>query len=373
MNLVYFSPVPWNSYTQRPHEFVKFLSNQSLFSKILWINPFPTRLPKFTDLYRRPNLVQTKSSIELPSLKIVEVPCLPVEPLPIIRLLNDLIWRKVKQQILNFCRESEDQPVIACGKPSRLSLWSLKTIDAQATLYDRMDDFSQFYSGLSRTAMESWEKQIIDRVKHVSVSAETLAKQIAGFSSDITLIENGYDMMSLPKPENPQLSPRPPYVFGYVGSIAKWFDWNLTVALAEQNPEAIVRLIGPCFVPPPTLPANIEMKKACPREELIAQIQQFSVGIIPFKINRLSEGVDPIKFYEYRGLGKPVLSTRFGTMPRHAEGGGVVFFEDTNLKECLDRSLEVTPSHDEVEAFRTASDWSTRFQKLLSCLPSSPG
>lgn len=375
MNVVYFSPVPWNSYTQRPHEFIKFLSyhtNHSKFAKFLWINPFPTRLPRITDFYRRPDLVQTKSSIELPALTVLDVPSLPVEPLPVIRMLNDLIWKSVKRQILHFCQESEGQTVIACGKPSRLSLWALKNINASSSLYDRMDDFSQFYSGLSRVAMQSWEKQILKYVDHVSVSAENLAEHIADFCPEITLIENGYDMHSLPMPSGDQISEGPPYVFGYVGSIAQWFDWDLTIALARENPESIVRLIGPCFVTPPHLPDNIEIKKACPREELIEQIQQFSVGIIPFKKSRLSESIDPIKFYEYRGLGKPVLSTRFGTMPRHAAtGGGVVFFEDIKLNHCLERCKEVTPTRDEIETFRTTSDWSTRFQKLSSFFPSS--
>lgn len=371
MNLVYFSPVPWNSYTQRPHEFVKFLSNQSIFSQILWINPFPTRLPKLSDLFRRPDLVETKSSLDLPGLRVIDVPCLPVEPVPVVQLANDVIWKNIKQQILQFCDESSDRPVLAMGKPSRLSLWALENIDSSTSLYDRMDDFSQFYTGLSRSAMESWEKEILQRVDHVSVSAKTLAEAITPASSAVTLIENGYDMFSLPMPAENQSDTPPPYIFGYVGSIAKWFDWDLTIALARENPESIIRLIGPCFVTPPPLPDNVEMKKACPREELVEEIQQFTVGIIPFKKNRLSEGVDPIKFYEYRGLGKPVLSTQFGTMPKHAQGGGVVFFEETPLGTCLEQCLAAAPTRADIETFRINSDWSTRFQKFLTCLPST--
>jgi len=366
MDLIYFSPVPWNSYTQRPHEFVKYLSQSAAVNHILWVNPFPTRLPRFNDLLRRPDLAPSKSDNQLPMLTVINVPCLPLEPLPMLRHVNHFLWNQVKHQLLKFCHDSKGRLMIAIGKPNRLGLWLLKHAEPQVTLYDRMDDFSQFYSGLSKVAMDSWEQQIVKRVNHVMVSARHLALNIAHLKSEITVVENGYDMSALPLPEPENAASTRPIVLGYVGSIAEWFDWELTIALAKKNPDCIIRLIGPCFVNPPPLPENIELRKACPREELVEQIRLFSVGIIPFKINPLSQGVDPIKFYEYRGLGKPVLSTQFGSMPEHAKQGGVVFFEDTILEECVIQSLNVTPTAEEVETFRKACDWSTRFNKILT-------
>lgn len=366
MDLIYFSPVPWDSYTQRPHEFVKYLAQSSNVKKILWINPFPTRLPRANDFIRRPDLVSSKSKKQLPFLTVLNVPSIPLEPIPVIKHVNDLLWKKVKTQLLNFCLDSKSQLILGIGKPNRLGLWLLNQVEAKITIYDRMDEFSQFYSGLSKIAMKSWEQQIIKRVNHVMVSAQHLASNISHLKSEISVVENGYDMISLPLPQKENVTSHEPIVLGYVGSIAEWFDWDLTIALANKNPDCIIRLIGPCFVTPPLLPDNIELRKACPREELIEQIRLFSVGIIPFKKNPLSQGVDPIKFYEYRGLGKPVLSTKFGSMPDHAKHGGVVFFEETSLEECVYQSLSVAPTFLEVEKFRKASDWSTRFAKILT-------
>ncbi|MCH9653058.1 MAG: glycosyl transferase [Planctomycetes bacterium] len=368
MDLIYFSPVPWNSYTQRPHEFVKYLAQSAAIKNILWVNPFPTRLPRINDLLRRPDLAPSKSDNKLPMLTVINVPCLPVEPLPILRQVNSFLWKRVKKQLLHFSSASSDHLMIAIGKPNRLGLWLLKNREAQINVYDRMDDFSHFYSGLSKLAMKSWEQQTVKRVNHVMVSERHLALNISHLNSKITVVENGYDMSSLPVPEKKNVASPQPVILGYAGSIAKWFDWELTIALANNNPDCIIRLIGPCFVNPPPLPNNIELRKACPREELIEQIKLFSIGIIPFKNIPLSQGVDPIKFYEYRGLGKPVLSTRFGSMPEHAKHGGVVFFEETSLNECVSQSLNVTPTSTEVEAFRIANDWSTRFEKILPWL-----
>ena len=74
--------------------------------------------------------------------------------------------------------------------------------------------------------------------------------------------------------------------------------------------------------------------------------------------------VDPIKYYEYRAMGKPVLSTRFGTMPEHASEGGVAFFEEDNLQQCIEIMLQEFSSGSPMESFRKTCDWSTRFLKV---------
>ncbi len=40
-------------------------------------------------------------------------------------------------------------------------------------------------------------------------------------------------------------------------------------------------------------------------------LSQFTLGIIPFRYNELTAGVNPNKLYEYLAAGLPVVSTRF--------------------------------------------------------------
>lgn len=44
MQLVYLSPLPWDSFSQRPHQFVEWFHNKH-GGEVLWIDPYPTRLP----------------------------------------------------------------------------------------------------------------------------------------------------------------------------------------------------------------------------------------------------------------------------------------------------------------------------------------
>ena len=52
-HLLYFSPVAWASYAQRPHYFTRhFLRAPG--ASVTWVDPYPTRLPNLADLRGRP-------------------------------------------------------------------------------------------------------------------------------------------------------------------------------------------------------------------------------------------------------------------------------------------------------------------------------
>ncbi|MCY1293547.1 hypothetical protein D9M70_428110 [compost metagenome] len=152
-------------------------------------------------------------------------------------------------------------------------------------------------------------------------------------------------------------------MFGYVGTIGSWFDWDAVVALAGANADAIVRLIGPVFSAVPRgLPANVELLPSCPHEEAMKAVKQFHVGLIPFKRNVLTDSVDPIKYYEYRAMGLPVLSTRFGEMRYRAEAPGV-FLADTPNEQRTASQLALAHADTDatVQAFRQQESWVRRF------------
>jgi hypothetical protein len=140
-------------------------------------------------------------------------------------------------------------------------------------------------------------------------------------------------------------------------------DWPLVVRLAEQQPGVTVELIGPCPCRPPRkLPPNIKLLPACPQTEAAEHLARFSAGLIPFESNALTAGVDPIKYYEYRGAGLPVLSTRFGEMAHRGEDDGVYFIDRADdLPALVDKSLQREFSEKEILRFRRENDWDERF------------
>jgi glycosyltransferase involved in cell wall biosynthesis len=54
---------------------------------------------------------------------------------------------------------------------------------------------------------------------------------------------------------------------------------------------------------------NVKFFGKVPYKELPTKLKEFDIGIIPFKINKLTKAVDPVKVYEYMAAGKNVVST----------------------------------------------------------------
>ncbi|WP_434603675.1 hypothetical protein [Pseudomonas sp. R1-7] len=109
-------------------------------------------------------------------------------------------------------------------------------------------------------------------------------------------------------------------------------------------------------------PANIKLLPECSHASAIAAMATFSVGLIPFKLNRLTASVDPIKYYEYRALGLPVLCTRFGEMAlRDKEPGVWILDEDSDLRKTTAQALASRSDRSAVEQFREAHRWAGRF------------
>ena len=104
---------------------------------------------------------------------------------------------------------------------------------------------------------------------------------------------------------------------GYLGAIAPWFDFELMTALVQARAAWEFVLVGPVL--PGAGPAlerlaalpNVELKGAVAHDEVPRVLAGFDVGLIPFRRNPLTAGVNPNKLYEYLAAGLPVVSTPF--------------------------------------------------------------
>ncbi|MGD9947269.1 MAG: glycosyl transferase [Desulfobulbus sp.] len=266
--------------------------------------------------------------------------------------------------MIHFCRN--DTTLISVGKPSLLALQLLNALPDQPSLYDIMDDFPAFYRGISKIAMRQREQRLAKKVNTVLTSSSKLHRQWVQHRPDIQLIANGLDTSVLP-PSRPDFVAAPPFVFGYVGTIASWFDWEWVLALSQARPADTIRLIGPNFSDTPleSLPKNVEVRPPCAHQEAIQAMQHFDVGLIPFQQNPLTASVDPIKYYEYRALGKPVLSTSFGEMTHRGSEHGVFLTQQSlDVQQQAQRALAYIPDQNLVKNFIAANTWAARFDTI---------
>jgi len=362
MQLIYLAPLAWSSFAQRPHMFVRWFHEKYQCS-VLWINPYPTRFPELNDFKRishTPDDVQTQTP---EWLRVISPKSLPIEPIAGSHLINSVFWKSLFQEMQDFA--SLEKTILVVGKPSVFALMAIDQLPDCFSFYDAMDDYPQFYRGLSRLAFARREDRLVEKVTAMAVSSTRLQQKWLVKRSQVQLIGNGL-MPDLFLPVEPNDISQDPLVFGYIGTVARWFDWDWLLVLADIFPDARVRIIGPVYTDlPENLPGNIELLPSCDHESAIKAMKHFSIGLIPFRKDQLTASVDPIKYYEYRAVGIPVIATAFGEMMQHQLlPGTFISHSQADIYTLVERVKTFKDSEQERLAFIQKNSWDSKFAPL---------
>ncbi len=362
MKLIYLSPVPWESFSQRSHEFVTYFHSKT-GGKVLWVDPYPTRFPALGDVFFNGQELSQETGLWPDWLEIVKPRALPIEPLPFSGTINGILWGGMLSHIDDF---TDDYTLLGIGKPSILACRLLSARRFVWSFYDAMDDFPAFYRGLSRLSMARRVKATVSGVSTILTSSSTLRERLSDTAKDVRLVLNACAAQRLPEiPLSRAEGSHEDIVIGYVGTIARWFDWELLSRLARTNAQARFRLIGPVHVRiPNSLPENVSIEPTLPHGDALRVMLQFDIGLIPFKLTPLTSSVDPIKYYEYRALGLPVISSAFGEMARRGADDGVYLVGNgSDMKEVVRQALTYETSPDAINKFRRDNSWEARFDQ----------
>lgn len=183
-------------------------------------------------------------------------------------------------------------------------------------IYDCMDDWEQFVLdlGFGEKHYIYDERKLAGVSNIVITSAKKLYCRMYYYSNNIYYMPNGVksqDYLSSQYIPEDLKKMEGPIVF-FMGTITGWVDLKLIDYIAEKRKEYCFVYVGDI----------VEVKKGeVPRRdnifylgkkkylELVNYLKQSRVAIIPFKENRLTASVSPLKFYEYISAGVPVVST----------------------------------------------------------------
>ncbi|EKF6711875.1 glycosyltransferase [Vibrio cholerae] len=339
MQMVYFSPVPWNSIAQRPHFFVK-AALRGGFNSVLWVEPTPSRFPQLKDFRTKLFSVEADSFNKPKELETLKIRCIPIEPLgSIYDLVNYKTISGFLKSIQQYCLDDKEA-ILVIGKPSRLALKIMSGVKFRKIIFDVMDDFPQFFHGISARSMEKVHRRVIQNADVCFFSSHNLQEKYGSLAKQSELVLNACDEEFLIECQSisheRSLKNRDCRIFGYVGSIADWFDWNSVIQLAKNNPRDKVIIVGPnyskCI---PELPENIELRKAVKHCDIPKLLFSFDFGLIPFKKNELTNSVDPVKYYEYLAADCTVVSSCFGEMSKRIENERVLTFSNYINKEYI--------------------------------------
>jgi glycosyltransferase involved in cell wall biosynthesis len=160
---------------------------------------------------------------------------------------------------------------------------------------------------------------VIERADVVMVSNPVLAERHRAERPDLIVVSNGVDPAAFgepaPRPSDLPSAESGTPIIGYHGMISTWFDFDLMEGVMEARPGWRFVLVGP--IDPEVVErvemsherANLTVLGERPSVAMPGYVQGFDVGVIWFEVDRMTEGVTPLKMYEYMAAGVPCVAT----------------------------------------------------------------
>lgn len=305
----------WEGINHRPHHFMRRCAASGW--TVIYLEPPASLIAPLKDrrfLRRWKNWLRGMRT-DSKDIHVVAPP--PVFPFgnkyrSINRVNQWLISRTVKKVLRQFSNEA---PVdVYSFLPSAVDL--LPYINSDRVIYDCVDDHAAFSGLIDAHVIYKMEQDLMARANISFATAKQLYNDRKDWSRNFHVIPNGAeyeffaggrDAAALPEDIAGIKHP----VAGFVGGISDWVDVDLIAAVAEELKDVSFVLIGPVLTNVSCLErlGNVKLLGPRPYKILPAYVHTFDVCLIPFKINRLTESVNPIKMFEYLSAGKPVVST----------------------------------------------------------------
>lgn len=184
-------------------------------------------------------------------------------------------------------------------------------------IYDCADEHAAFPGLIRKETVHRMERELFRRAGLSLTSAGELFQRKKEQAPKLLMVPNGAALEhfrsaldpGLPVPPDLDSLPRP--VIGYIGAVSPWLDQDLLAAAARAHPDWTLVVIGPADTDTSALAAfpNIRLLGHRDYRLLPSYLKGFDATVIPFRINELTRGVNPVKLYEYLAAGKPVVST----------------------------------------------------------------
>ena len=250
----------------------------------------------------------------------------------------------------------------------------------RTVVYHCVDDIAA-QKGVDAEAFEAAERRFAARADIVLASAPAIAQRLRSLAPNVVLAPNVADTARFagalePGAVDPALAalPRPRIVFtGAV--VATKLDVTLIIELARIRPTWTFAFVGPVGAGDPrtdvsALLAEPNVRWLGPRryEELPRVLRGADAGIVPYRLDRLTASVFPLKVYEYLAAGLPVVATPLPAL--HGVEDVDTARDAPAMARCLDRLL----AEDDPERRRARSrhaqqhTWQTRMDEIADLL-----
>jgi len=355
MNIIYFSPIPYDGLRQRPQYIAEGLSQKH---HVYYIEP-TVRLTsclmnRGTDYKGRVHQVS-------PTLDVVR--CNGTFVLPFKWNVYDLFsLNGIAERIyLNDIIKKADYIIVGFEGWMNVLSW----VHNKKIVYDKMDDNTKITPEWPRRKyLERCEKKLWKRVWGAIVTAQKFYEEHKEQLANIHLVPNGVDLECDDIKEGAKANDEK--VYGYVGMLEEWFDMEIVKAIAGIKGNRVI-LVGPCNIEKYQT-ENVVYTGRVEKKEVANMIQTFDVCLYPFKKSDWLDTINPVKIYEYLAMNKPVIAV--DSLETRGFGERVYRYKDKEELEKLCKKDLLPPfkNKDECDRFIKENSWKNRVEQILNIL-----
>jgi len=269
----------------------------------------------------------------------------------------------------------DDVELLWFSEPRHISI--LKCVRARRVAYrcvDNLEHFADVPAGLRRHEID-----LIRRADAVFYTSRQLLDKNRSVAANGSYLPNGVDFeffaagggLEPPQQVSAFLADDRSRNVIYMGTIAEWFDFESVAELARTFGGHRFVLVGPRRVSLPrdllSLP-NVLATGPLPYTTLPQLLRRCAVGLVPFRIDGITQFVNPIKLFEYCAAGLQVVAsntdaTRELNCPAYLyEAGRITEAFSRAANEWSDRAI------DRNRSYARQNSWARRFECILDRL-----
>ncbi|WP_449537832.1 glycosyltransferase [Ferdinandcohnia sp. Marseille-Q9671] len=369
-----FSAGEWSGVQHRPHHFMKRSAKSGW--KVIYVEPPATLI---APLKNRETLKVWDRWLK--GVKETEDGIYVLTPPPILpfgnkyRIINKINQWIISKSIRKFLKKQPNAVLdLYTFLPNSVDL--LKYFSFNKVIYDCVDDHGSFTGLINPEIVNQMEKELMANTDVCFATAKQLLEDRKEWSTNFHLVPNGaeYEHFApaqkggLPYPIDIEPIKKP--IVGFYGGISDWIDIPLITEVAAELPNVSFVFIGPVDTSVKGLKElpNVSFLGTKSYNNLPNYLQAFDICLVPFRINKLTKSVNPIKLYEYLSAGKPVVST---PLPEVLNYSDVVEIGESKeqLIAIIEKQLEEKDKDIDVmkrqEVGRNNS-WDSRWETVLS-------
>lgn len=259
----------------------------------------------------------------------------------VINSLNQFfLLRQIKRALRKL--KFNSYPILWIYNPLHFPL--MRNLKKQLSVYHCIDNFaSEKSSRMRQDFFTKMERSLCRCVDLVFAQNEVLIDKLSAHAKKIFLLEPGLKDAFLADAARIRVQHGKKVTIGFVGSIDRRIDHQILESIAKNHPQWQLTLVGPVMggfrhINRLRRLKNIRLA-GLKQKELAGIYSEFQIGIIPYHINQFTNGIFPLKLFEYFSFGIPVISTALDAVKEFAKDNLVYIENREGFSERIEHIL----------------------------------